>query len=196
MYCNLNKVIQIALALKAEDTGSGTDDPNEEHARVACKKVLRKVTLEKCEHYQCIYGYLKEHAPYFIGLIKKKRSGKTQLLMCEMQQVISQTRSDDASHLHSMISPYAAPHPDKKIVNPPINARGFKDRLGFNHLELGRLPCPVRNLQGFLEDLSGVRKQLQNGSILVTAQKWPAFLYSGDITGENYDPEKSDEGFL
>ncbi|KIN94375.1 hypothetical protein M404DRAFT_168518, partial [Pisolithus tinctorius Marx 270] len=37
---------------------------------------------------------------------------------------------------------------------------------------------------------------LQNGSILVTTQKWPAFLYSGNIPGKDYNPEKSDEGFL
>ncbi|KAI6137267.1 hypothetical protein F5141DRAFT_1060129 [Pisolithus sp. B1] len=166
MCCNLNEVIQITLALKAEDTGS---------------EWPARSTLEKRNHYQHIYGYLKEHAPYFVGLIKKRRSGKTELLMREMQQVISWTRSDDASHLRSMISSYAAPHPDKKLVDPPVNARGSKDRLGFNHLELTCLLFPVRNLQGFLEDLSGVKKQLQNGSILITAQKWLAFLYSGDI---------------
>ncbi|KAI5982394.1 hypothetical protein EDC04DRAFT_2592883 [Pisolithus marmoratus] len=113
-----------------------------------------------------------------------------------MQQVISQTRLDDASHLRSMISSYAAPHPDKKLVNPPVNARGSKDRLGFNHPELAHLLCPVRNLWGFLVDSSGVKKQLQNGGILVTAQKWPVFLYSGDIAGKNFNPEKSDDGFL
>ncbi|KAI6032143.1 hypothetical protein BKA83DRAFT_16441 [Pisolithus microcarpus] len=113
-----------------------------------------------------------------------------------MQQTISWTKSDDASHLKAMISSYVAPHPDKKSVDPPLNVKGSKDRLGFNHPELACLLCPVRNLQEFLEDPAEVKKQLQNGGILVTAQKWPAFLYSGDIAGKNYNPEKSNEGFL
>ncbi|KAI5991691.1 hypothetical protein F5J12DRAFT_727248 [Pisolithus orientalis] len=105
-------------------------------------------------------------------------------------------RSDDASHLKPMISAYAAPHPDKKLIDPPVNTKSSKDRLGFNHAELTQLLCPVRSLQALLADATGVRKQLQNSSILVTTQKWLAFLYSGDIPSKDYNPEKSDEGFL
>ncbi|KAI5999763.1 hypothetical protein F5J12DRAFT_683361, partial [Pisolithus orientalis] len=152
MYCNLNKVIQVSHALKADNTASGTNDPNDESARKACDNILRKVNPEKCKQYKCIYDYLKEQALYFIDLIKKKKSGKTTLLMHEMQQVISQMRSDNASHLKPMISAYAAPHLDKKLVNPPVNAKSSKDRLGFNHTELTQLLCPVRSLQALLAD--------------------------------------------
>ncbi|KAI6008731.1 hypothetical protein F5J12DRAFT_782184 [Pisolithus orientalis] len=113
-----------------------------------------------------------------------------------MQQVISQMQSDNASHLKPMIPAYAAPHPDKKLVDPPVNVKSSKDRLGFNHAELTQLLCLVRSLQALLADATGVRKQLQNGNILVTTQKWPAFLYSSNIPGKDYNPEKSNEGFL
>ncbi|KIN94625.1 hypothetical protein M404DRAFT_34847 [Pisolithus tinctorius Marx 270] len=193
MYCNLNKVIQVSRALEADDTASGTDDPDDE-TYMQCS--YDHSNPEKCKRYKCIYDYLKEQAPYFMDLIKKKKSGETALLMHEMQQVISWMQSDDASHLKPMIAAYAAPHPDKKLVDPPVNVKGSKDRLGFNHAELTQLLCLVRSLQALLADATGVRKQLQNGSILVTVQKWPAFLYSGDIPGKDYNPEKSDEGFL
>ncbi|KIK11128.1 hypothetical protein PISMIDRAFT_123239 [Pisolithus microcarpus 441] len=113
-----------------------------------------------------------------------------------MQQVIGRTRSDDASHLRSIISSHAVPHPDKKLVDPPVGAKGSKGRLGFNHPELARLLCPTRSLRGLLEDSAEYVSHFMNGGILVTAQKWPAVLYSGEIAGDNYNPEKSDEGFL
>ncbi|KIK11129.1 hypothetical protein PISMIDRAFT_25831 [Pisolithus microcarpus 441] len=80
----ISRVIQISPALEAEDTRSGTGDPDDEHARRAREKVLRKVTPEKCKCYQLVYDYLKEQAPYFVDLIKQKRSGETELLMREV----------------------------------------------------------------------------------------------------------------
>jgi hypothetical protein len=72
-----------------------------------------------------------------------------------MQSVINRTRSDDASHLRSVIGLYAAPTPEKKVIDPPVQPRGPKDRLGFHHPELARLLCPVRHLQEMLEDPIG-----------------------------------------
>jgi hypothetical protein len=68
-----------------------------------------------------------------------------------MQGVINQTRSDDASHLRPVIVSYAAPKPDKKVLDPPVQPRGPKDRLGFHHPELAHLLCPVRHLKDMLE---------------------------------------------
>ena len=69
-----------------------------------------------------------------------------------MQGIINRTRSDDASHLRSFIGSYAAPHPEKKVIDPPIQPRASKDRLGFNHPELARLLCPIRHLQEMIND--------------------------------------------
>ena len=73
----------------------------------------------------------------------------------QMQSVINRTRSDDASHPRSVIGLYAAPRPEKKVVDPPVQPWGPKDRLGFHHPELARLLCPVRHLQEMLEDPIG-----------------------------------------
>lgn len=70
----------------------------------------------------------------------------------QMQAVINHTRSDDASHLRPVIGSYAAPHPEKKVLDPPVQPRGEKDRLGFNHPELAPLLCPIRNLQEMLDN--------------------------------------------
>lgn len=69
-----------------------------------------------------------------------------------MQTAINRARSDDASHLRPVIGSYAAPDPDTKHVDPPVQARGPRDQLGFNHPELARLLCPIRNLREMLDD--------------------------------------------
>ncbi|KAF8121259.1 hypothetical protein EV363DRAFT_1568853 [Boletus edulis] len=91
---------------------------------------------------------------------------------------------------------YAAPLPDKKVVDPPVQPRGPKDKLRFNHPELARLLCPVRHLLEMLEDPVGTKKKIESGAIKVTAQKHPAFLYEGNIPGEDFDPNNVAHGFL
>ena len=39
-------------------------------------------------------------------------------------------------------------------------------------------------------------KKLQDGRVTATAANWPAFLYYGDIPGEDFDPVHFDKGFL
>ncbi|KAF9232302.1 hypothetical protein BU15DRAFT_55157, partial [Melanogaster broomeanus] len=192
MYCNLDEVIKICLLV--EDEASDTDDENaeDEKARAAHRKVLQKVGPEAIKRHQRVFEYLKEYAPYLVGLLQKKSEReKFNSLLNDMQQAISRTRSDDASHLKPVIGSYAAPQPDKKVIDPPINPKASKDRLGFNHPELTKLLCPVRQLRTLLED-----PKIMSGSIQVTAHKWPAFLYSGDIPGQDFNPEQIQEGFL
>ena len=69
-----------------------------------------------------------------------------------MQGIINHTCSDDVSHLHSFISSYAVPHPEKKVIDLPIQPCASKDRLGFNHSELACLLCPICHLQEMIND--------------------------------------------
>lgn len=41
-----------------------------------------------------------------------------------------------------------------------------------------------------------MQKKLQDGCVNATAANWPAFLYYGDIPGEDFDPARFKKGFL
>jgi hypothetical protein len=40
------------------------------------------------------------------------------------------------------------------------------------------------------------RQKLQNGDIKMHAAVWPAFVYSGKIAGENFNPKQVQDGLL
>ncbi|KAI6017456.1 hypothetical protein EDC04DRAFT_2576794, partial [Pisolithus marmoratus] len=108
-------------------------------------------------------------------------------------------RSDDASHLKKVIGMYATPYPDKKSLEPPLGSNESRSRMGFNHPELARLLCPVKHLSSFLDNPTEsveMRKQLQDGHVTAVSANWPAFLYCGDIPGEDFNPVRFDKGFL
>jgi len=43
---------------------------------------------------------------------------------------------------------------------------------------------------------SRTRKDLQEGRIAATSASWLAFLYYGDVPGEDFEPGRFDKGFL
>ena len=132
----------------------------------------------------------------------------------QMQNIINHTCSDDASHLCPVISSYVAPHPSSKVLDPQVQPGTTKDRLGYNHPELACLliPCvflkrcwPVQLSEyksstkpGYMLIIHSyrTRKKITSGSIKVTTQKNPVFLYEGDISGKNFDPKDAASGFM
>jgi hypothetical protein len=70
-----------------------------------------------------------------------------------MQSMINHTRSEDASRLKSRMGSYAAPFPDKQVVQPVIAEDSkSRSRMGFNHPELAKMLCPVKYLVDYLKD--------------------------------------------
>jgi hypothetical protein len=121
------------------------------------------------ERHKRIYLYLKEKAPYLISLIHKNKAKKHSELIREvsyltiygrvvlldtfqMQTAINRARSDDATHLRPFIGKYAAPDPHNKVLEPPVQPPVDKAQLGFNHPQLARLLCPIRYLEGMLDN--------------------------------------------
>ncbi|KAF9240961.1 hypothetical protein BU15DRAFT_61267 [Melanogaster broomeanus] len=90
MHCNLDEVIKICLLVEDEASDTYDDNAEDEKTKAARRRVLQK---------------------------KKSEREKFNSLLNDMQQAISRTRSDDASHLKPVIGSYAAPQPDKK--RPP-----------------------------------------------------------------------------
>ncbi|KAI5984379.1 hypothetical protein EDC04DRAFT_2591064 [Pisolithus marmoratus] len=102
--------------------------------------------------------------------------------------------SDHASHLKKVIGMYTTPYPDKKSSEPPLGSNESHSRMGFNHPELACLLCPVKHLSSFLDNPT--ESQLQDGRVTAVSTNWPAFLYCGDIPGEDFNPVRFDKGFL
>ncbi|KAG1796085.1 uncharacterized protein HD556DRAFT_1234928 [Suillus plorans] len=96
---------------------------------------------------------------------------------------------------------YAAPHPDKELVYPPI-ADDSKNRakMGFNHAQLGKMLCPAKHLVDYIKDPARyyyrMKDKFDSGSLKVTSAVWPAYLYPGDIPGEDFDAEDIIEGLF
>jgi len=67
--------------------------------------------------------------------------------------MINHIRSEDASRLKSRMSSYAAPHPDKNVVHPPISDDSkSRARMGFNHPQLAAMLSPVKYLVDYIKD--------------------------------------------
>ena len=71
-----------------------------------------------------------------------------------MKALVTHIRSEDGCHLRKVVGTYAAPSPDKQVVQPPVLAdtKAGRSRLGFAHPELGALLCPVKYLQEYKVD--------------------------------------------
>ncbi|KAG1720801.1 hypothetical protein EDB19DRAFT_1646862 [Suillus lakei] len=107
-----------------------------------------------------------------------------------MQNIINHICSEDASHLKSHMGLYAAPLPDKQVVQPVItkDSKSYS-RIGFNHPELVKMLCPVKYLVDYVKDLA-------DGSLKVTTALWPTYLHPGDKPGQDFDPDNIIEGLL
>ncbi|KAI6046896.1 hypothetical protein EDC04DRAFT_2554391, partial [Pisolithus marmoratus] len=71
--------------------------------------------------------------------------------------------------------------------------------MGFNHPKLAHLLCPVKHLSSFLDNPTEsveMQKQLQDGHVTIVSTNWLAFLYCGNIPGEDFNPVRFDKGFL
>ncbi|KAG1776096.1 hypothetical protein EV702DRAFT_1231061 [Suillus placidus] len=136
MFCDLKQAIQVSLLLEQEAAeAKDGDETEEEHIKAARRKILDSCDTLTRARYMRTFEYINEHAPYLGTLISrsKKRDELVQLIG-EMQTMINHTHSEDASRLKARMGSYAAPHPDKQLVFPPI-ADDSKSRakMGFNH---------------------------------------------------------------
>ena len=71
-----------------------------------------------------------------------------------MQAEVVHIRAEDGSRLRKVAGCYAAPNPDKQVIQPPVSAetKAGRAHMGFNHTQLGRMLCPVKYLKDYIED--------------------------------------------
>ncbi|KAG2038000.1 hypothetical protein BDR03DRAFT_862730 [Suillus americanus] len=154
MFCDLNRVIQGCLLLEQEDAAKDGDRTEDGQIKAAHKKILSDYDDLTHTNYKQTFEYVMEHAPYLGSLIgKKKKCEELAQLIDKMQHMINHTHSEDTSHLKARMGSYAAPHPDKELIYPPI-ADDSKNRtkMGFNHAQLGKMLCPAKYLVNYIKD--------------------------------------------
>ncbi|KAG2127288.1 uncharacterized protein EDB93DRAFT_1109329 [Suillus bovinus] len=197
MFCDLKQVIQVCLLLE-QDEAIEDGDLTDAQAKIAHTNILNNIDDHTHAHYKRTFEYVTDHAPYLGNLIgKKKKHDKLAYIISEMQHMINHTRSEDASRLKSRMGTYAAPVPDKALVNPPIGDDSKShSKMGFNHLQLDPMLCPAQFLIEYNKDSTEVRKRIQARSLKVTAALWPAYLYPGDSPGKDFDPDDIIEGLF
>ncbi|KAJ8581419.1 hypothetical protein M405DRAFT_751816, partial [Rhizopogon salebrosus TDB-379] len=100
--------------------------------------------------------------------------------------------------LKPSIGQYVALEPDIKSLEPPIFAdtQRFRAMMGINHLQLAAILCLVKYLGEYKKDPPRVSTKLQNGNIKMRAAVWSAFVYSGKIAEENFNPKHVQDGLL
>jgi hypothetical protein len=75
---------------------------------------------------------------------------------------------------------------------PNIDHTTKKEQQGFCHHMTARLLCPRQRRDDFDADMEGFCHSVQNGTLIITHNHWPSFLYPED----EYNPEAIDEHLL
>ncbi|KAG6369354.1 hypothetical protein JVT61DRAFT_15001 [Boletus reticuloceps] len=192
VFCNLHEVFQVIVLM---DQVADSDNQENEGLQTAAQKILGKIDERTGVRYRRTFHYVTILAPHLLTLIGNKTKGvELDNLIKEMQAEITHIRTEDGSRLRKVVGSYAAPHPNKQVVQPPISSesKAGRARMRFNHPQLGQILCPVKylqdSLQKWFEDPSDTMK--------VTANVWPAYLYPGKTPGSEYDPKEISRGLF
>jgi hypothetical protein len=97
-------------------------------------------------------------------------------------------RSDDCGSLRNNALNYI---PQIKDI-PKIEHKAKKEQRGFHHFATARLLCPCRLRESFDADMEGFCRSVQNGTLAITHNDWPSFLYPED----EYNADAIDEHLL
>ncbi|KAG2111308.1 uncharacterized protein F5147DRAFT_633526 [Suillus discolor] len=200
MFCSLRDVFCTANLVRQDEAPQDLSEPEDEAAKKERKEMLAHLTKDVQEHHMNTFQRIVLLAPHLGVLARgnKKQRRELDRILAEMQDIIGQIRSEDASHLKPFIGRYAAADPDNNGLHPPIYSDHSKSRarMGMNHPQLAGMLCPIKHMKSYQEKPRKVQAQLQNGEIKVHASVWPALAYAGDPPGKDFDPDNVQEGFL
>ncbi|KAG1726130.1 hypothetical protein EDB19DRAFT_1914745 [Suillus lakei] len=198
LFCKVDKLIKIGCLLQQEEAAEKGELDESEADKETRKKRLSAMSLKTRDRYTRNYQQLLHLAPSIRSLINDRTKARELIKVThKMNTAISATRSDDAARLKSQIGHYAAPIPSDGDLKPAIyNGNPSRSHLGVNHPVLASFLCPVSQLTEFTQDPAEGQKKLASGGILMTANDFPAFLWSGNPPGCDYDDEAMTEGLF
>ncbi|KAG1793642.1 uncharacterized protein HD556DRAFT_1443433 [Suillus plorans] len=103
MFYDLKQAIQVCLLLE-QDKVAKDGDPMEEYTKISRTNIFNNIDDHTRAHYQRMFKYVMEHAPYLGSLISKKKKCE------ELTNLI-----EDTSCLKSCMGSYTAPVSDKAL---------------------------------------------------------------------------------
>ncbi|KAG1744746.1 hypothetical protein EDB19DRAFT_1960348 [Suillus lakei] len=193
MFCKLADIFQIAPLIEQREAAEKVDHIEDEKMKNDCEAILKNVSKDVEDQTMQSYKRITTTTPYLLTLVNGNRKKRQELegLLAEMQVIIGQVRSEDASHLKPVIRKYAAPNPDDKDLEPPISANNHKSCVQrwalITHSSLGWL-CPVKYLSEYSKDPQGTHQKLQAGDIKIHALVMK-HLFTGPSTALSADGE-------
>ncbi|KAA1471035.1 hypothetical protein DENSPDRAFT_836974 [Dentipellis sp. KUC8613] len=142
------------------------------------------------KYYQVILALAPGFPIHMTRLLAHEDTDALSVFLKRITQAANSARTDDAGSLRYVGLNYVPRELHKDALIPPIPKQATKADRGFNHPMLARLLCPRKLLEQFDEDPNKFIASVQNGSIIVAAWDWPAFLYEH----ETYDRSALDKG--
>ncbi|KAG1786578.1 hypothetical protein EV424DRAFT_1551397 [Suillus variegatus] len=198
LFCKVDKPIKIGYLLQQEEAADKGELDESKAEKENRRRRLSAMSLKTRDRYTRNYQQLLHLAPSIRSLINDRTKARELMKVTQkMNTVISATRSDDVARLKSQIGHYAVPIPSDGGLKPAIyNGNPSRSHLGVNHPVLASYLCPVSRLAEFNRDPAEGQKKLASGGIRLTANDFPAFLWSGNPPGCDYDDDAMTEGLL
>ncbi|KAG2122189.1 hypothetical protein BD769DRAFT_1360714, partial [Suillus cothurnatus] len=194
MFCSLNDTFHIVMLMEEEEASKVLDSLENEDIKAQRDQVLSYVGKDAQEQHIRNYSKILVGAPYLRKLAhgNLKQQAELHTILAEMQVIMGQARSDDASYLKNCIAQYAAPDPSDKELEPPIYTDNKSHTLlGVNHPQLTGMLCPIKPAKVYHED-----PKKYNGVIRMHSTAWPAFIYEGTPPGKDFNLDNVQERFL
>ncbi|KAG1846262.1 hypothetical protein F4604DRAFT_1688468 [Suillus subluteus] len=198
LFCKVNKLIKIGCLIQQEEAAENGELDESEADRESRKKRLSALSSNTHDRYTRNYQQLLQLAPGIRSLINDHTKAKELAKVTQkMNTVLSATRSDDAARLKSQIGHYVVAIPSDGSMKPAFyTSSSSKTHLGINHPILASFLCPISQLAVFNGDKVEGQKKLLNGKIAMFVNNFPAFLWSREPPGRDYDDEAMAEGLL
>ncbi|KAG1810516.1 hypothetical protein EV424DRAFT_1542886 [Suillus variegatus] len=201
MYVVLKDTFRIGMLLEQEESAKDGTLIEDDAAKKERQETLEHVKKDVQERSLRTYKRILTSAPYLRTLVKgntKKHRKELGHILSEMQDIIGQIHSEDASKLKPYIGRYAA----LDAVNHPLTPAIYSDiqrsraMMGVNHPQLAGMLCLIKHLAAHRKNPKKIQGELQSGHIKMHAAAWPAFAYEGDSPGENFNPLDMQNGLF
>ncbi|KAG0708241.1 hypothetical protein DFH29DRAFT_1075870 [Suillus ampliporus] len=117
LFCKMEKLLKVGLLLQQDQAAENGEFEEDEADRESRGKRLANLSINTRDCYKRHYQWLLQLAPGLRFLINDRTKSQE---LTRIAQVISGTRSDDATRLKPQIGHYAAPNPSVAGLTSPI----------------------------------------------------------------------------
>ncbi|KAG1823131.1 hypothetical protein EV424DRAFT_1346463 [Suillus variegatus] len=165
LFCKVDKLIKIGCLLQQEEAADKGELDESEAEKENRRRRLSAMSLKTRDRYTRNYQQLLHLAPSIRSLINDRTKARELTKVTQKDTMLRRFQSDGG-------------------LKPAIyNGNPSRSHLGVNHPVLASYLCPVSRLAEFNRDPAEGQKKLASGGIRLTANDFPAFLWSGNPPG-------------